>query len=171
MTTITSTDNPRFRDLAKLQQSGRERRKSGLAVLEGVHLVEAYHQQRGLPELLIVNAKRRHEAEIEALLIALALLEALEFSAKLFARLSSVDRFPRASARPRQGTGPQHDPRTTRPLRHPRGHTGPRQPRLDTALNSGCRLARGVFVTRLYRYLVAARAQGRHGCSLPARHP
>jgi tRNA G18 (ribose-2'-O)-methylase SpoU len=91
MTTIASTDNPRFRDLAKLQQSGRERRKSGLALLEGVHLVEAYHQQRGLPEQLIVNTERRHEAEIEALLTALAPLEALEFSAKLFARLSSVE--------------------------------------------------------------------------------
>ncbi len=91
MTTITSADNPRFRDLAKLQQSGRERRKSGLALLEGVHLVEAYHQQRGLPEQLIVNVERRHEAEIETLLAALAPLEALEFSAKLFARLSSVD--------------------------------------------------------------------------------
>ena len=91
MTTITSTDNPRFRDLAKLQQSGRERRKSGLALLEGVHLVEAWHQQRGLPEQLIVNAERRHEPEIEALLATLAPLEALEFSAKLFARLSSVE--------------------------------------------------------------------------------
>ena len=91
MTTITSADNPRFRDLAKLQQSGRERRKSGLALLEGVHLVEAYHQQRGLPEQLIVNAERRHEVEIEALLAALSPLEATEFSAKLFARLSSVD--------------------------------------------------------------------------------
>ncbi len=91
MTTITSADNPRFRDLAKLQQSGRERRKSGLALLEGVHLVEAWHQQRGLPEQLIVNAERRNEAEIQALLAALAPLEAIEFSAKLFARLSSVD--------------------------------------------------------------------------------
>lgn len=91
MTTITSADNPRFRDLAKLQQSGRERRKSGLALLEGVHLVQAYRQQCGLPEQLIVNAERRHEAEIEALLATLAPLEAVEFSAKLFARLSSVD--------------------------------------------------------------------------------
>ena len=91
MTTITSADNPRFRDLVKLQQSGRERRKSGLALLEGVHLVEAWHQQRGLPEQLIVNAERRNEAEIQALLAALAPLEAIEFSAKLFARLSSVD--------------------------------------------------------------------------------
>jgi TrmH family RNA methyltransferase len=91
MTTITSADNPRFRDLAKLQQSGRERRKSGLALLEGVHLVAAWHQQCGLPEQLIVNAERRHEAEIEALLAVLAPLEAVEFSAKLFARLSSVD--------------------------------------------------------------------------------
>ncbi len=91
MTTITSADNPRFRDLVKLQQSGRERRKSGLALLEGVHLVEAWHQQRGLPEQLIVNAERRNEAEVQALLAALAPLEAIEFSAKLFARLSSVD--------------------------------------------------------------------------------
>lgn len=91
MTTITSADNPRFRDLARLLQSGRERRKSGLALLDGVHLVAAYHQQHGLPLQLIVNAERRHEAEIQALLAALAPLEAMEFSAKLFARLSSVD--------------------------------------------------------------------------------
>lgn len=91
MTTITSADNPRFRDLARLQQSGRERRKSGLALLEGVHLVAAYQQRCGLPEQLIVNAERCHETEIEALLAALAPLEATEFSAKLFARLSSVD--------------------------------------------------------------------------------
>lgn len=91
MTTISSTDNPRFRDLARLLQSGRERRKSGLALLEGVHLVEAYHQQRGLPEQLIVNEERRNEAEIVTLLAKLAPLEVLEFSTKLFAKLSSVD--------------------------------------------------------------------------------
>ena len=55
MTTITSADNPRFRELFKLRQSGRERRKSGLALLEGVHLVEACHQHRGPPEQLIIN--------------------------------------------------------------------------------------------------------------------
>ena len=34
MTTITSADNPRFRDLAKILQSGRERRKSALQAQE-----------------------------------------------------------------------------------------------------------------------------------------
>jgi TrmH family RNA methyltransferase len=91
MTTITSADNPRFRELAKLQQSGRERRKSGLALLEGVHLVEAWRQHRGLPEQLIVNEDRCGDAEVIALLAALAPMEAVTFSAKLFARLSSVD--------------------------------------------------------------------------------
>lgn len=91
MTTITSADNPRFRDFAKLLQSGRERRRSGLALLEGVHLVAAYHQHCGLPEQLIVNADRSGEAEVAALLAALSPLEPLIFSAALFARLSSVD--------------------------------------------------------------------------------
>lgn len=91
MTTITSADNPRFRELFKLRQSGRERRKSGLALLEGVHLVEACHQHRGPPEQLIINEDRRGDAEIAALLAALAPIETVTFSAKLFARLSSVD--------------------------------------------------------------------------------
>jgi TrmH family RNA methyltransferase len=91
MTTITSADNPRFRDLAKLLQSGRERRKSGLALLEGVHLVAAYQQHCGLPEQVIINADRGGEAEVATLLAALAPLEPLIFSAALFARLSSVD--------------------------------------------------------------------------------
>lgn len=91
MTTITSADNPRFRELSKLRQSGRERRKSGLALLEGIHLVQAWHQHRGPPEQLIVNEDRRGDAEVTALLAALAPLEAVTFSAKLFARLSSVD--------------------------------------------------------------------------------
>ncbi|MCL4791666.1 MAG: RNA methyltransferase [Gammaproteobacteria bacterium] len=91
MTTITSAENPRFRELLRLQQSGRERRKSGLALLEGVHLVEACHQHRGPPEQLIINEDRRGDAEIAALLAALAPIETVTFSAKLFARLSSVD--------------------------------------------------------------------------------
>lgn len=91
MTTITSAENPRFRELAKLQQSSRERRKSGWALLEGVHLVQAWHEHRGLPEQLIVNEDRHSDAEVAALLAALAPMQAVTFSARLFARLSSVD--------------------------------------------------------------------------------
>lgn len=39
---ITSRDNPRFKALKRLAESGRERRKTGLTLLDGMHLIEAW---------------------------------------------------------------------------------------------------------------------------------
>ncbi|MBU3735626.1 MAG: RNA methyltransferase, partial [Methylobacterium sp.] len=39
MKSILSRDNPGYKQLKKLSGSARERRKAGLALLEGVHLV------------------------------------------------------------------------------------------------------------------------------------
>jgi TrmH family RNA methyltransferase len=51
---VTSRQNPRLREAAKLLASARERRKAGRCVLEGEHLVAVYAERRGDPEALVV---------------------------------------------------------------------------------------------------------------------
>ena len=50
MALIRSADNPRFKALLKLVQSSRERKRAGLSLLDGVHLVAAYREHVGAPE-------------------------------------------------------------------------------------------------------------------------
>jgi RNA methyltransferase, TrmH family len=51
---IQSRDNPFFKSLKRLAESGRERRKAGRTLLDGVHLVEAYEVAFGVVETLVV---------------------------------------------------------------------------------------------------------------------
>ncbi|MCP5264596.1 MAG: RNA methyltransferase [Burkholderiaceae bacterium] len=44
---LRSASNPRFRELLKLTQLARERRKRGVCVIEGEHLLEAYRDRHG----------------------------------------------------------------------------------------------------------------------------
>ena len=46
MKLIQSRDNPFFKGLKRLAESGRERRKTGHTLLDGVHLVESYEAER-----------------------------------------------------------------------------------------------------------------------------
>jgi TrmH family RNA methyltransferase len=46
---ITSRDNPLFKRLKNLADSARERRESRMALLDGVHLIDAYLQAGGQP--------------------------------------------------------------------------------------------------------------------------
>lgn len=68
MRTIVSRDNPHFRALKKLGQSGRERRKAGRIVLDGMHLVEAYTQRFGIPDELVVSRTGAGREEIASYL-------------------------------------------------------------------------------------------------------
>jgi TrmH family RNA methyltransferase len=86
---ITSSDNPRFRSLVKLLHSARERRKAGVSLLDGVHLIAAYLQAVGTPDEILVSRARAHDPEIEALLNSAALEPGI-VSEKLFRELSSV---------------------------------------------------------------------------------
>ena len=52
---IRSRDNPRFKSLRELASSTRERRKAGLALLDGAHLIAAYRASGGVPEQLILS--------------------------------------------------------------------------------------------------------------------
>ncbi len=54
MKLIRSRDNPCFKSLKRLAESGRERRKAGQTLLDGVHLVEAYEAALGPVERLII---------------------------------------------------------------------------------------------------------------------
>jgi len=90
MKTITSAENPRFRALLKLVQSARERRTSGLSLLDGVHLVAAYHEHVGQPSEIALSAGGLENAEVTGLLAKMPAVDAVVYADGLFRQLSSV---------------------------------------------------------------------------------
>ncbi|MGB7501464.1 MAG: RNA methyltransferase [Azonexus sp.] len=68
MKLIRSRDNPFFKGLKRLAESGRERRKAGRTLLDGVHLVEAYEAVHGPVETLVVSESALAAGEIAAYL-------------------------------------------------------------------------------------------------------
>jgi RNA methyltransferase, TrmH family len=64
MKLIQSRENSFFKSLKRLAESGRERRKTGRTLLDGVHLVEAYEAVHGPVETLIVAESVLHAGEI-----------------------------------------------------------------------------------------------------------
>jgi TrmH family RNA methyltransferase len=87
---ITSAENPRFRALLKLHESSRERRKAGLSLLDGVHLVSAYLEHIGAPEELVVSTSHVNDPEVVSIVEHAAVPEAIVLSDALFRQLSSV---------------------------------------------------------------------------------
>ncbi|MBK7356519.1 RNA methyltransferase [Propionivibrio sp.] len=68
MKPITSRENAHYKALKKLCLSGRERRKTGRAVLDGMHLIESYVQRFGAPEEIIVSESGALRVEIDTFL-------------------------------------------------------------------------------------------------------
>ncbi len=64
MKVLSSRDNPHFKALKKLAQSSRERQKSGLILLDGLHLIESYGQAFGALEEIFVSEAGCAHAEI-----------------------------------------------------------------------------------------------------------
>jgi RNA methyltransferase, TrmH family len=64
---ITSRNNPRLKEVARLIASSRDRRKAGKCVLEGEHLVAVYAARYGPPELVIVADEALARAPIRDL--------------------------------------------------------------------------------------------------------
>ena len=79
MKTITSAENPRFRALLKLAQSARERRTSGLSLLDGVHLVAAYRDHLGKPAEMVLSQDGLENPEVAALLSGMPDVDAVLF--------------------------------------------------------------------------------------------
>ncbi|MGH8616610.1 MAG: TrmH family RNA methyltransferase [Burkholderiales bacterium] len=87
---IVSAENPRYRQLVKLVQSSRERRKSGLSVLDGIHLAAAYREHVGVPAELFVSHAAQADPEVVRLLAQCTACAPLQLSDALFAQISTV---------------------------------------------------------------------------------
>lgn len=72
MTTIRSRDNAFVKQLIALTHSSRERKKTALTVLDGVHLASAYCDNVGAPQSVAVAESARDSAEVRALLARVA---------------------------------------------------------------------------------------------------
>lgn len=64
MKLIQSRDNAFYKSLRKLAESGRERRKAGKTVLDGIHLVEAFEARFGPVETLVVGESALDRSEV-----------------------------------------------------------------------------------------------------------
>ena len=87
---ITSRDNPLFRELKKLAGSARQRRKTGMILLDGVHLLQALLESGHHPQQLIVNQAGLVDAEISALLRKLQEVPLTLFDASLLQEISEL---------------------------------------------------------------------------------
>lgn len=90
MKKIASVDNARFKALHKLAQSSRERRRQGLSLLDGIHLVAAYRDHCGTPHHLVVSQSGLRNPEIPPLLDSMPAVETLLFTDTLFNQISPV---------------------------------------------------------------------------------
>ena len=65
--TVTSRDNPLYKQLRLLASTSQARKKEGLSMLDGVHLVRAYVEQCGAPALMAVSESGIKRPEIAGL--------------------------------------------------------------------------------------------------------
>ncbi|HOL65586.1 MAG TPA: RNA methyltransferase [Accumulibacter sp.] len=92
MPLIASRDNAHFKMLRKLLASGRERRQSGQVILDGLHLLETYCAQQGVPDEVLLSESGAIRPEIAAWLQTAANgLRVSVFSDALFKQLSVVE--------------------------------------------------------------------------------
>ena len=90
MKLIHSRNNARFKALHRLATSTRERRKAGLTLLDGVHLIAAYHAAVGAVEQLILSEARSGNKEIASLVSATDENRVLVLSDPLFNDVAQV---------------------------------------------------------------------------------
>ena len=91
MKTITSRENPLLKSTRKLAASSKERKKAGKTLLDGIHLVVAYHQAGGLPEAVMVSASAQNHPEIQDFLRKAPPENLIVLSDELFRDISTVD--------------------------------------------------------------------------------
>ncbi len=92
--TISSRDNPLYKELKHLATSSQARRKAGRTLLDGVHLCEAYLQHVGMPPLCIVSETALLNSEVTVILQecdASAETQSIVLPDTLFHALSQVE--------------------------------------------------------------------------------
>ena len=93
MKSIGSRANAQFKALRALVGDSREQRRRGLCLIDGSHLVAAYADKIGPPEVLVVSEHGLAQAEIAALverLCAAGRVDCLQLKDSLFASLSQL---------------------------------------------------------------------------------
>lgn len=88
MPRVSSRDNPRLRQAARLIASSRDRRKEGRCVLEGEHVIAVYFERHGLPETLIVVESALERGGIRELLDRVPPTSSLVVTDALWAHLA-----------------------------------------------------------------------------------
>ena len=86
---IVSRDNPIFKYQKKLAGSARERRTEGKTLLDGVHLIEAYLEAFGDPELIIIP-EGKSSLEATQLMQHLGHVSTIMLPTLMFAELTPV---------------------------------------------------------------------------------
>ena len=90
MTRVVSRQNARYREVARLVASSRDRRRTRRALLEGEHLVAAYVERVGTPEVVVVNDDAAARPGIASLAANLPDARLLFVSRALFAGLGAL---------------------------------------------------------------------------------
>lgn len=88
---ITSRDNARFKALRRLAESGRERRKAGLTLLDGVHLASAWEASGRAVVEYFVRGDLPDDSEIMAFLRARRAVQVTRLPPAMFDEVSVVD--------------------------------------------------------------------------------
>lgn len=91
MKIVASRDNAGYKAMAKLVASAAERRKTGMTVLDGAHLLAAYLDSGGKPEEIMVSGAGLADKEIARLLSRAKGARVTQVSDALYDSLSTVE--------------------------------------------------------------------------------
>lgn len=87
---VTSRDNAYFKQLRALVEDAREQRQRQQTLLDGVHLIDAFHQASGVPVELLLAESAQQTPEIQALLQRFPDVPQILLRDSLFRELSGV---------------------------------------------------------------------------------
>ena len=91
MKSITSAENPRFKNLLRLMRSAKERRVCGVSLLDGEHLVDSYLQHRGRPQAMVISQSAADQRRTGLLLELAGCRDVTLLADGLFRQLSTVE--------------------------------------------------------------------------------
>ena len=91
MKAVSSKDNAAYKAVARLASSGTERRRQGMTVIEGAHLLAAFLDSRRAPEDVMVSKSGLARPEVARLVERSAPARVTLLSDALFDGLSSVE--------------------------------------------------------------------------------
>ena len=90
MKKITSRENPRFKELRDIAESGGKQKHGGLTLIDGPHLVEAYRQTHGIPKTLVFSESGLERPDIQNLVGINGEIETLMLTESMFRDLSGT---------------------------------------------------------------------------------